>query len=52
MEVAGGSGYGVFGVHSVDDPVAFPSTLAFSRLEGGNCIGPVAPALEGPMFAP
>ena len=33
-------------------PSPFLSTLAFSHLEGGNCIGPVAPALEGPMFAP
>lgn len=30
----------------------FPSTPYCAQVEGRNCIGPIAPALEGPMFSP
>jgi hypothetical protein len=51
FEVAGGSGMASLGFILLTTPSPFASTLAVSHLEGRNCTGPVAPALEGPMFA-
>src|SRR4028119_668073 len=33
-------------------PSWLPSTPNCCQVEGRNCIGPIAPALEGPMFSP
>src|SRR5215211_9219034 len=33
-------------------PSPLPSTPAVSQVEGRNCIGPSAPAVDGPMFSP
>src|SRR5215218_10998148 len=33
-------------------PSPLPSTPELSHVEGRNCMGPIAPALEGPMFRP
>src|SRR5215210_7092908 len=33
-------------------PSPFPSTPEAAHVDGRNCMGPMAPALEGPMFCP
>ena len=33
-------------------PSPLPSTPEVSQVDGKNCIGPIAPAVDGPMFAP